>query len=230
MHPLNKTARVAGLLYLLVVLTGPFVLIYVPGRLFVAGDPTATAANILSHQTLFRADIVVGLIAELLFIAVVLMLFRLLKGVNLELAVVMVLLILLDVPNAFLGMAHQAATLSFLRDGQFLSAFGKPQRDALATLMLRVDGQGVAVSEVFWGLWLLPLGALVYRSTFLPRLIGVWLVLNGLAYLAISVTAIMWPEHSHAVSTAATPLLFGEVALTLWLLVVGVRARAPATG
>jgi hypothetical protein len=80
MHPLKKTARVAGLLYLLVVLAGPFILIYLPNKLFVPGDATATASNILAHQSLFRAHIMIGIVAELLFIGVVLALYRLLRG------------------------------------------------------------------------------------------------------------------------------------------------------
>ena len=228
MHPLKKTARVAGFLYLLVTLTGPFVLLYVPGKLFVTGDASATASNILAHQSLFRAYIVVGLISELLFISVVLVLYRLLKGVSAQLATVMVILILLDAPLAFLGVANEVATLTFLRGANFLAAFDKPQRDALATLLISFDQQSVFVSEVFWGLWLLPLGVLVYRSGFLPRLLGVWLFLNGLAYLALSATGMLLPEHVKIVRTIITPILFGEMALMLWLLIMGVRVH-PST-
>ena len=177
----------------------------------------------MAHQSLFRAHIVVGLVSELLFISTVLVLFRLLEGVNRPLATVMVILVLIDAPVAFLGVANEVATLTCLRGPSFLSVFDAPQRNALATLLLTFDQQGVFVSEVFWGLWLLPLGYLVYRSGFLPRLIGVWLFLNGLAYLTISSTGILWPEHTRAVLTIATPVLFGEVALMLWLLIIGVR-------
>ena len=228
MHPTKKTARVAGLLYLLVVLTGPFVLIYVPSKVFVAGDATATANNILAHQSLFRAHIVVGLVSELLFISVVLALYRLLKGVSLQLATLMVILILIDAPLAFLRVANQVATLTFVRGADFLAAFDKPQRDALATLLINLDRQGILVSEVFWGLWLLPLGLLVYRSGFLPRLLGVWLFINGLAYLAISSTGLLLPQHLKVVSAIATPVLFGEMAFMLWLLIVGARVQ-PST-
>lgn len=225
MYPTRQAARLAGFLYLLVVLTGPFVLLYVPGRLFVPGNATATAGNILAHQDLFRTYIAVGLISELLFISVALALFRLLKGVGHELATLMVLLILIDAPLAFLGMANEVATLTILRGGDFLAAFDKPQRDALALLLITFDRQGVLVSEVFWGLWLLPLGWLVYRSGFLPRFLGVWLFLNGLAYLAISSTRLVLPQQVKLISSLATPVLFGEVALMLWLLIVGVRAQ-----
>jgi hypothetical protein len=228
MHPLKKTARFAGFLYLLVVLTGPFVLIYVPGKLFVPGDASATASNILAHESLFRANIVVGLVSELLFISVVLALYQLLKGVNRQLATVMVILILLDAPLAFLGVANEVATLTFLRGADFLTVFDKPQRDAVATLLINFDRQGVLVSEMFWGLWLFPLGLLVYRSGFLPRFLGVWLFVNGLAYVTISSTGLLLPQHLKAVTTIATPVLFGEVVLMLWLLIVGARVKPSA--
>jgi hypothetical protein len=238
MHPLRKTARVAGLLYLLVVLVGPFILIYVPNKLFVPGDATATAGNILAHEPLFRAHIVLGLVGELLFIAVVLALYRLLKGVSRELAGVMVILILIDAPLAFLSVANEVATLNLLSGSSstvfsspgadFLAVFDKPQRDALATLLITFDRLGLLVSEMFWGLWLLPLGLLVYRSGFFPRFLGVWLFINGVAYIMISSTGLLVPQHHKLVSTIATPVLFGEVALMLWLLIVGARVQPSA--
>ena len=225
MYPIKRTAHIAGFLYLLVVLTGPFVLMYVPGRLFVPGDASATVSNILVHQSLFRAYIVVGFVSELFFVSVVLALYQLLKGVDLQLAALMVILVLIDAPLAFLSVANEVATLAFVRGSDLLAVFDAPQRDALATLLITFDSKGVLVSEVFWGLWLLPLGWLVYRSGFLPRLIGVWLVINGLAYLTISTTGLLWPEHLKVVSNFSTPFLFGEVALMLWLLIVGARVQ-----
>ena len=158
MDSLKKTARIAGPLYLAVVLTGPFVLIYVPGKLFVTGDASATVANILADQSLFRAYILVGLVSELFFVATVLALYHLLKGVSVPLAASMAILVLVDAPLAFLSLANQVATLAFVRGGEFLSVFDKPQRDALVMLLLNVDRQGTLVSEMFWGLWLLPSG------------------------------------------------------------------------
>jgi len=228
MHPLKERARIAGLLYLAVVVTGPFVLIYVPGKLFVLGDAGATAANILAHQSLFRAHIAVGLISELFFIATVLALYRLLRGVHPELAAAMAILVLIDAPLAFLGVANEVATLSLLRGAGGLSVFDAPQRDALATLLITVDAQATLVSEIFWGLWLLPLGVLVHRSGFIPRALGVWLLVNGLAYVALASTGLFAPQHLEQATAIATPVLFGEVALMLWLLIVGARERRPS--
>lgn len=225
MDPIDRKARIAGAWYLLVVIAGPFVLLYVPGKLFVAGDPVATVENIRAHEALFRAYIVVGLAGQLAFVATALALYRLLQGVNRELSALMVILVLLESPLALMASANRVATLSFVRGGELLAAFGRPQRDALAMFLMEVDRQGVLVSEVFWGLWLLPLGVLVVRSGFLPRVLGAWLLLNGLAYLVISGTALLAPEYQKAVFTISTPVLFGEAALMLWLLVFGARVR-----
>lgn len=223
MHPLKKTARLAGLLYLLVVITGVFTIMYVPGKLFVPGDAGVVANHILAHQSLFRADIVVGLLSDLFFIATVLVLYRLLKGTGPQLAALMVLLVLLAEPLAFASIANQMATLTFLRGADFLAVFDKPQRDALAMLFIHLNRQVDLVCQIFWGLWLLPLGMLVYRSGFLPRLLGVWLFINGLAYVILSATRLLLPEHLKMASTIAMPILLGEVAFTLWLLIAGVR-------
>jgi hypothetical protein len=225
MTQLQKSARIAGLLYLLVALTGPFVLIYVPGKLFVSGDATATAANIMAHQSLFRAYIVVGLLSELFLVSTVFALYRLLKEVDRQLATLMVVLVLIAAPLAFLSVANQIATLSFLRGTDFLAVFDEPQRDALATLLINVDRQGVPVSEMFWGLWLLPLALLVYRSGFLPRFLGGWLFLNGIGYIIASLTGMLLPEHLEIVRTMTFPLLLGEVAFLLWLLIMGAKQR-----
>ncbi len=228
MHEIKKNARIAGLLYLFVVLIGPFVLIYVPGKLFVPGDATATAHNILAHESLFRAFTVVEVVGELFFVLTVLALYRLLKGVSQQIAALMVILILIDVPLAFSSVANHVATLTLARGAEFLSVFDEPQRHALMMLFLNLDKQGTLVSEIFWGLWLLPLGLLVYRSGFLPRFLGGWLIVNGVAYVTMSVTGMLSPQHLEAVSRIAFPVLFGELALMLWLLIVGARVKTPA--
>jgi hypothetical protein len=140
----------------------------------------------------------------------------------------MVILVLIDAPLAFLSIGNQVATLTFLRDADFLTVFDKAQRAAVATLLINFDKQGILVSEIFWGLWLLPLGVLVYRSGFLPRFLAVWLFINGLAYLIFSSTGLLVPQYYDAAFSLATPVLMGEVALMLWLLIVGVRVQPSA--
>jgi hypothetical protein len=230
MHQIRRTARLAGWLYLPVVLIGPFVLLYVPGKLFVPGDASATASNILASQSLFRASTMLGLVSELFFIASVLALYRLLKEVGPQLAALMVVPILIVAPLAIAGAASEVATLKFLIDPGFLAVYDEPQRNAMVMLLLNFDHAGVLAAELFWGLWLLPLGLLVYRARFLPRLLGVWLLANGIAYVVVSVTGILWPRYHDVLFKIATPFLFGEAALMLWLITFGARERPAAVG
>ena len=94
-------------------------------------------------------------------------------------------------------------------------------------LFLNLHHYGFVVAEIFWGLWLLPLALLVYRSRFLPRFLGVWLVLDGFAYVILSLTSVLLPQYSDKVSTYSQPALFGEVAFMLWLVIKGAKPPAP---
>ena len=225
MHPTNKAARVAGALYLLTAFLAPFSLIYVPSRLIVQRDAAATANNILAHETLFRSSIFVDLISGVIFIFVVLALYRLLSSVNKTHASLMVILVLLSVAVGFVDELNNVAALALFRGADFLAVLEKPQRDALAMLFLRLNGQGNVINEIFWGLWLFPFGALVFRSRFLPRILGVWLIINGFAYLALSFTGLVLTQYDGMVSRITFPVLFGELAIALWLLIKGAKVQ-----
>ncbi len=225
MQSTQKTARVAGLLYVLVVITGMFSLLYAPGKLFVPGNSAATAHSILVNQSFFRWYILVGIVSEFLFVSVALVLYQLLKRVNQVQAAVMVILVLITAPVAFQSMANQVSTLAFVRGAEFLTSIDKPQRDAVAMLLFNADNEGVLVWVMFWGLWLLPLGLLVFRSGFLPRFLGVWLIINGIAYVIISLTRLFSPQYADLVFRISTPAILGEPAFALWLLIVGARVR-----
>jgi len=225
MHPTNKAARVAGALYLLTAFIAPFSLIYVPSKLIVLGDAAATANNILAHETLFRSSIFVDLISGVIFIFVVLALYRLLSSVNKTHASLMVILVLVSVAVGFVDELNNVAALTLFRGSDFLVALEKPQRDALAMLFLRLNGQGNVINEIFWGLWLFPFGALVFRSHFLPRILGVWLIINGFAYLALSFTGLVLTQYDGMLSRITFPVLFGELAIALWLLIKGAKVQ-----
>lgn len=229
MESLRSTARLAGLYYVLVAILTPFVLLYVPGQLYVAGDASATVAKIAANQHLFVASILVGLFSQVLFVLVILALYRLLKSADEPLAIVMAAFILLQVPLSLVAMSNEVATLQFIRDGAAFSVFSAAEREALIMFMVGVDRQGVLVSQFFWGLWLLPLGILVIRSKFLPSFLGLWLILNGLAYIALTVIGLVTPELRERAFTLAIPLMFGELALALWLLIVGIRVKKQKT-
>lgn len=223
MSSLKKTARIAGLLYLVACIPAPFALIYVPNTLIVRGDAAATASRILASESMLRLGIACELINAIAFLFAVLALYRLLQGVNKPLASLMVTLFAISIPISCLNVVNNIAALILVRGADFLSVFTKSQRDALAMVFLRLHGSGVLVAQVFWGLWLLPFGILVYRSRFIPRFLGVLLILNGFTYPIQSFTYFLLPQYGDVVSRITFPVLFGEVAIILWLLIRGVR-------
>jgi len=230
MTSLVKNARVAGFLYLLLTVAAPLRLIYIPARLVVRGNAAATADNIAAHETLFRLGIVSDLFCGVILIFLVLALYRLFKGVDRVQAVLMAVLGgLMPATIDFLTVLNDAAALILARGADFLSVFDKPQRDALVMLFLRLHHQEVVAAEILWGLWLFPFAILVIRSGFLPRFLGYWLILNGVAYLAMSLTGLLSPQYEDGVSNAVFPALLGELAIMLWLLIVGAKPRAGAS-
>jgi Domain of unknown function (DUF4386) len=235
MHPTVKVARIAGAIYLSMIITGPFSLIYVPSKLIVRGNAAATADNILAHETMFRLSILADLVGQVIFICLAIALYRLLSGVNKIWAALMVALVLVSAAVGFVNTLNDIAALILFRGADFLAVFDKPQRDALGMLFIRLHSQGILIDEMFWGLWLFPFGLLVYRSGFLPRFIGVWLMINCFGYVVLSVTALFFPAYYEAAFKMAQPVLFGELAIMLWLLIKGAKvptsssALQPAT-
>jgi len=226
MSSTRNPGRVAGLWYLFLSVIAPVRLIYIPSKLFVTGNATSTANNIAAHEWLFRFGIVGDLVCGVILIFLVLAFYRLFKEVDQYLAVLVVILggvmpALID----FLNVLNDAAALVLVRGADFLSVFEKPQRDALAMLFLRLHDHEVVAAEILWGLWLFPLAILVYRSRFLPRFLGVWLIINGFAYLITSFTGLLLPQYEDMVSNIAFPALLGEIALMLWLLIKGAKPK-----
>ena len=225
MDSTKRNARIAGAIYLSMVVTGPFSLIYVPSTLIVHGNAAATAANVLAHETLFRLGIVADLIGSVIFIFLGLALYRLLSGVNKMHALLMVACVLVSVAIGFMNVLSNIAAVTLFRGSEFLAVIDKPQRDALAMLFLRLHFQGHVVNEIFWGLWLFPFGVLVMRSGFFPRILGVWLIVNCFAYLALSFTGLLLPQYYDVAFRGAFPAFLGEVAIMLWLLIMGAKAQ-----
>ena len=225
----SKKARVAGFLYLLLAIAAPLRLGYIPSTLFVHGNATATASNIAAHETLFRLGIVSDLFCGVILIFLALALYRLFKDVDQKQAVLMVILGgVLPAAIDFFIVLNDAAALILVRGADFLSVFAKPQRDALAMLFLRLHHQEMLGAMILWGVWLFPLGILVYRSRFLPRFLGVWLLINGCAYLAQSLTGLLLPRYEDMVGNITLPALLGELAFILWLLIKGAKEQAAA--
>jgi hypothetical protein len=231
MTSLSKKARVAGLLYIVASAVGYLRLIYIPDALIVKGDAAATANNIAGHETFFRWGIVTYLLASALFLFVTLALYQLLEIVDQKLAIVMVLLGgVMVTPLFFVNAVTDVGALLFARGADFLSVFDKPQRDAFVVLFLDLHHHLDLADAIFWGVWLIPFGLLVYRSRVLPRILGLWLMLGCFAYLALSFAGFLFPEYEDKVFTYGAPLRMGEVATMFWLLIMGAKAqRLPAS-
>ena len=226
MHPTSKAARIAGAIYLSMVLVAPFAMLYVPGKLIVRDNAAATAENILAHETMFRLSIFGDLIGHVIFICLGVALCRLLSSVNKTWALLMVGFVWVSAAVGFVNTLNHVAALIFFRGGEFLSVFDKRQLDALAYFFLRLNSQGTFANEIFWGLWLFPFGLLVFRSGFLPRFLGVWLIISCCFWVALSVTAFFFPAYYDTAFRWSQPPLFSELAIMLWLMIRG--ARVPA--
>ena len=227
MRATDNPGRVAGFWYLLLVLIGPLRLIYIPNKLFVTGNAAATVNNIAAHEMLFRLGIAADLVGAVVLVLLTLAFYRLFAEVNRNLAVQVVIFGgVMPALIYFVGVVDDFGVLMVVRNADFLSVFDKPQRDALALLFLKLrDGQNTA-AEMLWGVWLLPLALLVYRSRFLPRFLGVWLALCGFAYITLSLVGTLWPEYQSRAFAISQPAFFGEIALMLWLVIKG--AKPPA--
>jgi Domain of unknown function (DUF4386) len=218
----KRQARFAGLLYLLVSMPGIFCLLYVPSHFIVSGDAAATANKIAASEFVFRLGILSELIGFTGFIFVVRALYRLLVSVNKSHASLMVTLMLVSIPISLVNVLNETAALTLIRGANFLSAFDKPQRDALALLFLNLHFDGFVVAQIFWGLWLIPFGLLVYKSGFLPRILGVLLIIACFGYLANSLVAFgLLP--SGVVSRVVGQLTICELPIILWLLIMGAK-------
>src|SRR6184192_1055826 len=226
MHPLKKAARIAGAIYLSMVITGPFSLIYVPSKLIVRGNAAATADNILAHETMFRLSIFGDLLGHVIFICLAIALYRLLSSVNKTWAMLMVAFVLVSAAVGFLNALNNIAAVILFRGGEFLTVFDKPQRDALAVFFLRLHNQGEFIAEIFWGLWLFPFGLLVCRSRFLPRILGIWLIVDCFAWIALSITAQFFPQYYQTAFAWLQPAFFAEMAIMLYFLIKGANVKA----
>jgi hypothetical protein len=199
---------------------GFFSFVYVPSALVVRGDAAATSRNIVTSEWLFRAGTVSHLISQIIVVFLVLALYRLLKPVNRDRAVVMIVLALLCVPISFLTEVNNLAALRLL-SGAEDGAFTSIQLHAQAMLFLDMHRTGVLVAQVFWGLWMLPLSSLVFRSGFLPSWLGIPVLIAAAGYLVDSGTQLLFPGRA----TISQFTAFGELLLPLWLLIKGVNVE-----
>ena len=211
--------RRAGVLYLSLLPLGIFTFVYVPSVLLVRGDAAATSRKILASETLFRSATISHLISQVIVVFLALALYRIFSAVNRHRAVLMVVLALLCVPISFLSEVYNLAALRAL--GADDGAFTATQLQAQAMLFLDMARNGVLLAQVFWGLWMLPLALLIFRSQFLPRFLGVTVLITGVGYLIDSCAQLLSP----GVPMISMPTILAELALPLWLVIKGVDAE-----
>ena len=222
---LKNTARLAGLLYLFLIITGVYGIMYIPSQIFVPGDTATTSKNILSNEFLFRTGAITDIISNTIFVFLVYVLYRLFKRVNEHQAKLMIALVLVQIPAVFIMEALNITSLMILK-GEILKTFELSQKQDLAMLFLKINDYGTLTLEMFWGLWLLPFGLLVYKSGFIPRILGILLLIAGIAYMIDSFISLLFPIYGVYVNQPT--LLFaaiGEISITLWLLIKGVKTQ-----
>lgn len=218
-----RTARFAGVVYLAFALLSIFGFAYVPATLTVTGDATATAEAIRASEALYRAGVLAALVAMVLFIVLVITLYGLFRSTNAGLARLMVALVVVGVAAEFFTVTLRLGVLILLSDSGGIGDLASRDSDAAAYALVRFQGQASSAIQLFWGLWLFPFAALVIQSRLMPRILGVLLLLAGVAYTMSSVFAIVAPESLSALAPLLTLLAAGELPIILWLLVRGAR-------
>ena len=222
-HLLRNTARLAGLLYFIAAVLSYFGLMYSPLDSNVKNDNVTTVSNILGNEFLFRLKIASNLTSAIIFLVLVFVLYRLFKDVKQQNAKLMVAFIVVQVPITFFLEAFRIAALVTLKS-DLMPSFDQAQANMIAMSYLKIYQSGVGIQEIFWGLWLIPFGQLVYRSGFIPRIIGVFLILGAIAYLVDSAAFLLYPDQKAKVTKFAVIFwALAEFPTILWLVIKGVK-------
>jgi len=223
---MKKTARIAGALYLIVVLTGIFHLLYVPSQLSGAGDPSVTISNIIAHETLFRLSILAGILCYTAFLLLPLPLYKLLSPTDKTHAVMMVALAAVSVPISLVNMLNKFAVLTLIK-ANYLTGLEPGALQAQISLHLEYYRNGNEVASIFWGLWLFPFGYLVFKSGFLPRVLGIFLMVGCVGYIIDFIGSFLFSTYNETIipTLLTIPGSIGEIGICLWLLIVGIKNK-----
>jgi len=221
----KNTARLAGFIYLLVVITGIFNLLYVPSQLIVWADAATTVNNIKSNEFLFRSGIAAGVLCYIFFLILPFILFDLFKSVNKVFAVLMVIFAAVSVPLSLFNMIDKFNVLTILSGAQYLDVLTIDQINAKVMLLLKSYNNGIMVIQIFWGLWLFPFGYLAFKSGYVPKIFGVLLMLGCFSYLIKFFGAILYPSIDIP-SYVGRPGSLGEIGICFWLLIMGIKDKA----
>ncbi|MBU0704481.1 MAG: DUF4386 domain-containing protein [Chloroflexi bacterium] len=230
MNSNRKTSRIAGFWYLLVAIFGSFYSMFVESELIVSGDAAATVNNILASERLFRLGVLSNLITTICFLFLANALYKLFKSVDKDLVRLMVIFIIASVPVAYLQFLKFAPILLSSK-AAYLSAFEPAQLQALAMVFLDLGKLGSNITDIFFGLWMFPLGMLVFKSGsgFIPKALGVLLMVGCCGYLFRFLTVFLALNYEAISSLWMTITIIGEVLCILWLLIIGPKDQKPAS-
>ena len=222
----KQHARFAGVLYLIVAIFGGFAHLFVRAQVYVPGDAATTAQNVVANAALVRIGVVADLFQATVFLFLGMALYLLLKDVNANAARAMVILVAIASTIICLNMVFQFAAMLVANDGAYVAAFGAAGANALVLLLLDIQHYGYLIAQIFFGLWLVPLGYLAYRSGLFPRALGVLLVVGGVAYVVDMLALFLAPAFGQAISPVVViaPAV-AELWMVAYLLVKGVRAQ-----
>ncbi len=225
MNSTRNTARLAGLLWVLIAVTTGFSLVYVRPKLIVFTDAAATVNNILAFESLFRAGIVSSILGQIFTLFFGLTIFRLFKSVNKKLAMVFLTSLLVGVGVGIVNSLNSIGALVVLGDADYLKAFPREQLNALAMIFLRVNNFGIGLMEIFTALYLFSFGLLIKRSGYLPRILGILLMIGACAFPINTFTKLLIPQFHPALIMQLTMILnaLGSPATMLWLLIKGIN-------
>jgi hypothetical protein len=220
---LKKTARVAGVLYLINAITATIGIIAIPGKLIVPDDIAETVKNIFDNEFLFRFGILNGFASQIVFIFLALTLYTLFENVNKNLSRSLLVIVVASIPVAFYVIFNQLEAFEILRTN-FMTSFEQVKIQELAILKLQNYQNGIVLIGIFWGLWLIPFGQLVYNSGFIPKILGIFLIVGGISYLIDVSVFILFPGfHNKTNILVAVTSSIAEFSMVLWFLIKGIK-------
>jgi hypothetical protein len=225
----KRLARIAGFLYLLNGVVAGFAFGYVLTKVYVPGNAATTAANVVANSGLVRGGAVADLFQATEWIFLAFTLYLLLKHVHLGAARAMVLIVAVGSAVTCLNDVFQLESVHVATDSAYTAALGVGGSSALVLLLLDLHHYGFLIAQIFFGLWLMPLGYLAYRSAMFPRALGIMLIVGGACYLVGLVAVFLLPDTGEKVNSVVTiPSTIAEVSMLGYLLVIGVRTSKPA--
>lgn len=219
----QKAVTILRFLYPLWMVVGLFSIMFVPSKLIVWGNAAETASNIVSNELLFSAGIVGSLITQLIFLFAALLLYKVFEKVNKDQSLLMLIFVIIGVPIAMLNTLNRVAALLLAKGTEYFSSIDPAQLQSQMMFFLDLNNQGAIIAAIFWGLWLFPLGYLIYKSGYFPKWIGISVIIGGFGYFLGSLSYFLLPSSLSIIHEAFDILTFGEMIFIFWIIIRGAK-------